>query len=227
VLFRSSYRVRIALELKNLPYEIHHIDLLKAEQKSAEYAAKNPQALVPYLVDGETSIGQSLAIIEYLDEQYPEPDLIYGDAERRAKIRQLSLIIACEVAPLNIPKVFKAYLGGKLGADEAEQNEWYFHWLTEGLNAYEGVLKARNSRQTGRFSCGDAPSMADACLIPQLYNARRFGFDLNPYPLISKIEKQCMAIDAFQRAAPESHKAAPDGLEVIHGPNAPLLNCAA
>lgn len=215
--------MRIALALKGMEYETVHIDLLKGEQKSAEYLKQNPQGLVPTMVDGKVRLSQSLAIIEYLDETYPRPQLIFGSHEQRARIRQLALIIACEIAPLNNLRVWKGYVGGKLGANDQAQQEWFAHWLHDGFKVYETLLDQHAHVFSGPFSCGDAPSLADACLIPQIYNARRFNLDLSMYPRICDIEKECMSLEAFQMASPESHKNAPADLGVIHGPNAPFL----
>lgn len=221
--FRSSsaYRVRIALYLKQLDFTSKSVDLVKAEQRSEEYLKLNPQGGVPFFVDGDVKFAQSLAMLEYLDETHPEPAIIYGAAEDKAYIRQLSYIIACDIHPLNNLKVWKGYVGKKLGADEAQLTDWYHHWINEGLKAYEATL-AQNDK-AGKFSFGDKPSMADICLIPQLYNARRFNVDLSAYPNILKIEKNCLAIEAFQKASPETHPDAPEGLEQIYGPSAAKL----
>ncbi len=220
--------MRIALQLKGLAYETVHIDLLKGEQKTDNFREKNPQGLVPLLVDGDVTLAQSMAMIEYLDEAYPDsPRLVYGSPEQRALIRQLSMIIACEVAPLNNPKVWKGYVGVKLGADDAALKDWYAHWIYEGFDAYEALLHSIKTRFSGPFSAGERPSMADACLLPQLYNARRFSLDLDPYPGLCAAEKALMALPTVQKAAPECHPDAPTDLEVIHGPNAPFLKSAA
>jgi maleylacetoacetate isomerase len=218
--------VRIALAFKGVEYETVHVDLLKGEQKSPEYLKQNPQGLVPTLIDGETRLSQSLAIIEYLDELYPQNPLVFGPPAQKAKIRQLALIVACEIAPLNNLRVWKGYVGGKLGADDQAQQEWFAHWLHDGFKVYETLLENGEHKFAGPFSCGAAPSMADACLIPQVYNARRFNIDLSLYPRICDIEKACMSLAAFQTASPESHKNAPADLGAIHGPNAPFLKQA-
>ncbi len=214
----SSYRVRIALALKAVAYDIVHVDLLKGEQKSEQFLKINPQGFVPVLADGTVKLSQSLAIIEYLDETQAGPALIYGDAAQKAHIRQLADIIACEVAPLNIPKVWKGYMGQS--PDEAQG--WMAHWMHEGFAAYEALVS-----DGAVFSCGEKPSLADVCLIPQLYNARRFHVSLENYPKICDIEKRCLALEAFQMASPESHPHAPAGLEAIHGPASPVLEDAA
>lgn len=217
--FRSSasYRVRIALYLKHLDFTSKSVDLVKAEQRSEEYLKLNPQGGVPFFVDGDVQFGQSLAMLEYLDEKYSGPALIHGSADDKAYIRQLSYIIACDIHPLNNLKVWKGYVGKKLGADDKQMQDWYHHWISEGLKAYEATLVQNN--KMGKFSFGDQPSMADICLIPQLYNARRFNVDLSAYPNILTIEKNCLPLEAFQKASPEAHPDAPDDLEQIYGAN--------
>lgn len=210
----SAYRVRIALALKGLPYDIVHVDLLAGDQNSERYREVNPQGFVPVLADGNVRLAQSLAIIEYLDETHPEILLICGDARQKSYIRSLSYIVACEIAPLNIPKVWKGYMDKS--ADEAK--DWMAHWIHEGFAAYEELLSGDT-----KFSCGDMPSMADACLIPQIYNARRFNVALDKYPKICAVEQECLALEAFQKASPESHPNAPDDLGAIHGPMSPVL----
>ncbi|MDO4696866.1 MAG: maleylacetoacetate isomerase [Neisseria sp.] len=202
--YRSSaaYRVRIALNLKQLPYEISTVHLLRngGEQKTTEYAAVNPQQLVPTLEDKGLLLTQSLAIIEYLDEAYPKTPLLPADSAGRAKVRILSHLIACDVHPLNNLRVLQ-YLKNCLGVGEQDKNTWYAHWIRQGLEAFEQHLKEPSA---GRFCYGDTPSMADCCLIPQLYNARRFQIDLSPYPNILRIEQECAGLPAFQTAAPEN-----------------------
>jgi maleylacetoacetate isomerase len=219
----SSYRVRIALYMKGLLFESRHIDLVAGEQRSDEYKAINPQGFVPTLIDeGGERIAQSMAIIEYLDDVYHKPPTVSGDAQQKALIRTLAQIVACEISPLNNPKVWKGYVGKVLGADEEASRAWYHHWIHEGLNAYEAILEGREIAY--EFSASDfIPSLADICLIPQLYNARRFNVDLANYPNICRIEKLCIGLDYFQRAAPESHPEAPGGLDPIHGENSPIL----
>lgn len=217
----ASYRVRAALAFKKVTYETVSVDLLKGEQKSDAYKQHNPQGFVPTLVDGDLELTQSMAIIEYLDDKYGDPKLVFGSAEDKAYIRQMAQVIACETHPLNNPKVWKGYVGAKLGADDQQMQDWYAHWVIEGLTAYEALLNKYG--KAGKFTCGDQPSMADLCLIPQLYNARRFNVDLSPYPKTMDIEKNCIALEAFQKAAPESHPDAPADLEPIHGPDAPFM----
>lgn len=225
--FRSSacYRLRIALHLKGLDFKSIKVDLLKGEQLGEEYRKINPQGVVPYYVDGDVKLSQSLAIMEYLDAKYPDPPLVFGSDEEKAYIRQLALGIAADTHQLGHPKVWKGYLMGKLGMSEEQALEWVHHWVGNGLRGYEGILE--QAGRAGPFSLGDAPSMADICLIPQLYAARRNGVDLEPYPTIRAIEKNCITMDAFIKAAPESHPDAPEGLEPIHGRASPLLVAAA
>ncbi|GAA5172354.1 maleylacetoacetate isomerase [Modicisalibacter zincidurans] len=200
--FRSSaaYRVRIALNLKGLDYDQIAVDLTGGEQRGADNLARNPQGLVPTLeTDSGTRLTQSLAICEYLDERHPEPPLLPADAEGRARVRALAQLIACEIHPLDNLKVLK-YLTGVLGLDETAKLGWYRHWIAEGFEALEALLV--DSSDTGAFCHGDTPTLADACLVPQVFNARRFECDLSGYPTIRRIAARCDTLDAFQRAAP-------------------------
>jgi maleylacetoacetate isomerase len=199
--FRSSaaYRVRIALNLKGLEAEEHYIHLRKGEQRGASYLALNPQGLLPALIDDGAVLGQSLAIIEYLEETRPEPPLLPADPVGRARVRQLALAVACDIHPLDNLKVLN-YLGDQLGADDDGKANWFRHWINEGFGAIETLLA--NSAATGEFCHGDAPGLADICLVPQLFNARRFDTDLSAYPTILRVEAACQALDAFARAAP-------------------------
>lgn len=199
--YRSSaaYRVRIALNLKGLDREDVFIHLRRNDQRAGDYLTRNPQGLVPTLVDGGVSIGQSLAIIEYLDEAYPAVPLLPADPAGRARVRQLALLIACEIHPIDNLKVLN-YLTGEMGIDEAGRQRWYHHWIAEGFTALERLLA--DSPATGRFCHGDAPTMADACLVPQVGNAQRFDVDLSPYPTVMRVNGECLALDAFARAAP-------------------------
>lgn len=203
--FRSSasYRVRIALNLKGLQAEHAHVHLSKngGEQFGAAFDALNPQHLLPVLeVDGLV-LPQSLAIIEYLDETHAAHPLLPADARGRARVRALSQAIACDIHPLNNLRVLK-YLGGELGLTDDQKNAWYRHWVALGLEALETQL--RESPDSGQFCHGDTPTMADCCLIPQLYNARRFECDLAPYPTILAIGARCEALEAFATARPEA-----------------------
>ncbi|ESS73818.1 putative maleylacetoacetate isomerase MaiA [Methyloglobulus morosus KoM1] len=201
--FRSSaaYRVRIALNLKNIGYEIRPVHLLKngGEQFKADYLALNPQGRVPVLVVENTVLSQSSAIIEYLEEVYPTPPLLPANAIERAYVRSLAQIIACDIHPLNNLRVLN-YLNDLVQTDF--QLSWYSHWIHEGFSAIEQLLLKNNS--WGRFCHGDAPGMADAFLIPQVYNAFRFGCEMNNFPLISAIYENCMQEAAFSNAAPDN-----------------------
>jgi len=202
--FRSSasYRVRIALNLKGVPFEYVPVHLTRGggEHLAAPFRKLNPQALVPVLEDGEEALAQSLAIIEYLDETRPQPPLLPKAPAARARVRALSLTIACEIHPLNNLKVLN-YVTNVLGVGEDARRAWYHYWIAEGLRALEARLATE--RETGKFCHGDAPTLADCCLVPQLFNARRFKCELSGYPTLLAIEKNCQALEAFQRAAPD------------------------
>ena len=202
--FRSSaaYRVRIALSLKGLAYDYLPVHLSRGggEQRRPEFLKVNPQALVPVLEDGEHLLTQSLAIIEYLDETRPVPPLLPKTPPERARVRALAQAIACEIHPLNNLRVLN-YLTGTAQLGEDAKNAWYHHWIAEGFQALEARLAG--DRATGRFCHGDAPGLADCCLVPQVANARRFKCDLSPYPTIVAIDANCRALEAFQRALPE------------------------
>jgi len=200
--FRSSaaYRVRIALNLKNVAPERASVHLRRGAQRADDYLAMNPQGLVPALVaDGGDVLTQSLAIIEWLEESYPKPALLPGDAAGRARVRSLALAIACDIHPLNNLRVLN-YLTGTLGATDAQKDGWYRYWCDVGLEALETQLAREAS--TGPFCHGDTPTMADICLVPQLANARRVDLDLSPYPTLLSIETACTALPAFAAAAP-------------------------
>lgn len=202
--FRSSasYRVRIALNLKGLSYEQASVHLSRGggEQFADAFRRLNTQSLVPVLQDGAITLTQSLAIIEYLEEKHPKPALLPATPEARARVRSLALAIACEIHPLNNLRVLN-YLTGPMGLSSDTRNTWYHHWIAEGLQALEARLATE--RDTGKYCHGDAPGLADCCLVPQLANARRFKCDVAPYPTLLAIEKNCLALDAFRRAAPD------------------------
>ena len=201
--FRSSaaYRVRIALNLKNLPYDYAPVHLLRdgGEQLKPAYRRLNPDAILPTLVDGDNILTQSLAIIEYLEETHPEPPLLPKSPVDRAYVRSVALQVACEIHPVNNLRVLK-YLKHTIGADDATRDEWYRHWVEAGFTTLEEHL-AGDSR-TGRFCFGDTPTMADACLVPQVFNAQRFKTDMTRFPTIQRIHDHASQLDAFARAAP-------------------------
>ena len=200
--FRSSaaYRVRIALNLKGVDAEQASVHLRKGEQKQPPFAAINPQKFVPVLVDGEVSLTQSLAIIEYLEETHPQPPLLPADPAGRARVRALALAVACDIHPLNNLRVLN-YLKAPLGHDEETRNAWYRHWVAEGFAALEAMLAGDPA--TGRFCHADTPTLADVCLVPQVANAERFDCDLAPYPTVRRIAEAARALPAFAAAAPE------------------------
>jgi len=198
--FRSSasYRVRIALNLKGVDYESVPVDLAGGAQKEASYRERNPQSFVPMLeIDGRR-ITQSLAIIDYLDATHPEPKFVPADPGERAHVLALALTVACDIHPLNNLRVLK-YLTGPLGQDEEAKNQWYVHWVTEGLGALEAAARERS----GRFLFGDAPGLADICLVPQLYNGRRFNVPLDDFPLLVRVDEEANRLDAFAKAHPD------------------------
>ena len=198
--FRSSaaFRVRIALNLKGLAYAPQFVHLAKGEHRKPDYAEVNAQALVPTLVlDDGTRLNQSLAIIEYLDEKHPQPPLVPSNPLERARVRALSLLVACEIHPLNNLRVLQ-HLKRQLGQNEEQVNSWYRHWVADGLQKFEAELK----NGAGRFCHGDAPTMADCCLVPQIFNAKRFQCDLAPYPATLRAFEACMKLEAFDRAQP-------------------------
>lgn len=200
--YRSSaaYRVRIALNFKGVTPERVFVHLRKGGQRADDFLDLNPQGLVPALaLDGGQTLTQSLAIIEWLEETHPQPPLLPADAAGRARVRAVALSIACEIHPLNNLRVLQ-YLTGTLGASEAQKDGWYKYWIDTGFEALETQLA--REKATGRFCHGDAPGLADVCLVPQLANARRFHVDLAPYPTLTRIEAACNALPAFVAAAP-------------------------
>jgi len=199
--FRSSaaFRVRIALNLKGLPYEAAFVHLAKGEHRVAAYGGINPQALLPTLEDDGKLLTQSLAIIEYLDETRPNRPLLPTDAPGRARVRSLAMLVACEIHPLNNLRVLQ-HLKRALGQSEEQVNAWYRHWIADGLAKFEADL-ARGAG-TGKFCHGDAPTMADCCLVPQIFNAQRYQCDTAAYPTAMRVFAQCMQLDAFDRAQP-------------------------
>jgi len=201
--FRSStsFRLRIALAYKRLDYEPHYVSLPKMEHRIPSYRDMNPQGLVPLLVEDGRFLIQSMAVIEYLDEVYPEPPLMPKDPIGRSYVRAVSQVIGCEIHPLNNVRVLK-HLKAQFGADEAATNAWYEHWITEGLSGLEGYL-AREGL-SGDFCYGNTVTMADICLVPQIFNARRFNCSLDAYPKLLAITDRCMTLDAFRAAEPST-----------------------
>jgi maleylacetoacetate isomerase len=196
--FRSSaaFRVRIALNLKGLAYEPVFVSFAKGEHRQPAYAAINPQGLVPALIleDG-TRLNQSLAIIEYLDEAYPQTPLVPKERLAKARVRSLSYLIASEIHPLNNLRVLQ-HLKRALGQSEDQVNAWYRHWIADGLAKLEAEVGK------GKFAHADTPTMADCCLVPQIFNAKRYNCDLAPYPNTMRVFDACMKLEAFDRAQP-------------------------
>ena len=201
--YRSSaaYRVRIALGLKGIAYEAVPTHLRHGEHMKPEFRAVNPQGLVPVLDDGGTTLTQSLAIIEYLEETHPEPPLLPKAPTDRARVRSMALTIACEIHPLNNLRVLN-YLRGSLGLNDERVTAWYRHWIAEGLQSLE--QQARELSRDGKHMFGASVTLADVCLVPQMYNARRFNCDLEPYPTLRAIDGYLQTLPAFAAAAPEA-----------------------
>jgi maleylacetoacetate isomerase len=204
----AAYRVRIGLNLKGLAYEIVPVHLLQdgGQQHTDAYHQLNPQELVPTLGHGQRRMGQSLAILEYLDEVWPEPPLLPATARARQRVRALALLVACDVHPLNNLRVLQ-YFEREWNVPQPERNAWVKHWIEDGFRAAEALLAGHPS--TGDFCEGEAPTLADCCLIPQIYNARRFGVDMAAYPTLERIETACLALPAFDAARPENQPDAP------------------
>ncbi len=207
--FRSSaaYRARIALNLKAVQYELVNVDLrsFASDQHKTGYRAVNPQGLVPALAIGETTIAQSLAIIEYLEEAYPEPPLLPRSPVDRARVRAMALAVACDMHPLNNLRVLN-YLRSPLGHDEDTVNAWYRHWIAVGFSGLE--QEARRASSDGRHMFGSTVTIADVCIVPQMYNARRFKCDVEPYPTLRGICAHLETLPAFTQAAPEAQPGA-------------------
>lgn len=200
----AAYRVRIALNLKGMEYAIAPVHLVRdgGEQHHDDYRRLNPQQLVPTLVDGRHVLRESLAIIEYLEEAYPATTrLLPRNALACARVRGVAQMVACDIHPVGNLRVLQ-YLQHELGASDEQKVAWSRHWIEVGFDAIEAVLDASGS--TGRFCEGNTPTLADCCLVPQVYNARRFGVDMSLYPVITRIDAACAALEAFQRAAPEA-----------------------
>jgi len=196
----AAYRVRIALNLKGIHYQPIPVNLLGGEESGAAYRCLNPQGLVPTLLDGDQVLTQSLAICEYLEETRPAPALLPASPGARARVRALAQVITCDIHPLNNLRVL-TYLVDDLGVAESDKLAWYRHWVAQGLSALEAMLTS--AEETGRFCHGDEPGLADLCLIPQLYNARRFDCELTNYPRLTGIESACQTLPAFLAAEPQ------------------------
>ena len=203
--FRSSaaFRVRIALNLKGLDVAHASVNLKPGVDGQHEegYRRLNPQGRVPFYTEDDFQLGQSPAILEYLEDSYPEPALLPDDLRDKAYVRQLSSLIACDIHPLNNLSVLK-YIKAEFGADEAGVNKWYSHWITQGFTALETLMT--DSGTTGLYCFGDTPTLADVYLVPQIYNARRFDVPLDSFPALVRIDHECMKLKAFQDALPEN-----------------------
>lgn len=199
--FRSSaaFRVRIGLNLKGLAYEPAFVHLPRGEHRAPAYGAVNAQALLPTLEDGGRLLTQSLAILEFLEETHPTPPLLPKDPFERARVRSLAMLVACEIHPVNNLRVLQ-HLKRALGQNEEQVNAWYRHWIADGLTKFEADLV--NGKTTGKFCFGDTPTMADCCLVPQVFNAQRYQCDTTQYPTVMRVFSACMKLDAFDRAQP-------------------------
>ena len=197
----ASYRVRIVANLKGIPYDYASVNLMRGESRQPEYQAINPQGRVPTLEDNGRLIPQSMAICEYLEETHPHPSILPTDPFGRARVRALALMVACEIHPVGGGRA-QGYLTALMNADASQRADWGRHWMSEGFRAIEVMLTA--SPPSGRFCHGDTPTIADAFLIPQVYNAERAGVDLAAFPTIRRIYRECNKLEAFAKAAPES-----------------------
>jgi maleylacetoacetate isomerase len=195
----TSYRVRIALNLKKLAFEYRAVHLRRGEQSQPAYRALNPQGVVPTLLIDGLALTQSMAILEYLEERWPEPALLPHDIAGRARVRALAQLIACDMHPLNNLRVLR-YLENDLGLGADARQSWIHRWLQQGFDPFEAQLTPEAG--SGRFCHGRAPTLADACLVPQVFNAERFGFDLTPYPRIRAVVAACRSLPAFAAADP-------------------------
>ncbi len=208
--FRSSasFRVRIALNVKAIDWEPAYVNLKAGEQKG-DYKRTNPQGLIPYLEDSTNGISQSLAILEYIEERYPEPALLPSGLAARAQVRAMAQLVACDIHPLNNLRVLN-YLKTRLDHDQETTDRWYRHWINEGFAALEGLVAKYGSMER---CFGAALTMADCCLVPQIWNARRFNTDLEPFPRLVAIDKALASLPAFRNAAPETQ---PDNPQADH-----------
>ena len=207
--FRSSaaFRVRIALNLKGLPYDMVAIHLARGEQRQPEHLQRSAQGLIPVLADDGLMLTQSLAILEYLEERHPEPALLPADAPGRARVRALALAIACDIHPLNNLRVLN-YLEREFGADKEARLRWYRHWVDVGLQAWQEQWR-RWPGPPGPYAHGGSPGLADCCLVPQIYNAQRFACDLQAVPDLMRVFDACMQLPAFAMAHPAAQPDAP------------------
>lgn len=200
----AAYRVRIALALKGLDYEQRAVNLLAGAQSEPDYRALNPQGLVPFLIDGDVRLSQSLAIIDHLDAAYPEPRLVPRDPVARAHVLEAALAIACDIHPVNNLRVLR-YLKHELGRDQATVDAWSRHWITLGFE----VLEQTAAKSEGSYMFSDVLTLADICLVPQMYNARRVGADLGPFPNLVRVDAALNELPTFQNARPEAQPDAP------------------
>jgi maleylacetoacetate isomerase len=206
----AAYRVRIGLNLKGLRYETVPVHLVRdgGQQHGAEFREANPQGLVPVLQHGNRTLRQSLAILEYLDETWPAPMLLPSPARDRQRVRALAQAIACDIHPLNNLRILQ-FFERNWNVPQAERDDWVRHWIAEGFRALEAMVADHPA--TGTYCEGELPTIADCCLVPQMYNARRFGMKLDEYPTLVRIEAACLALPAFRDAAPERQPDAPPG----------------
>ncbi len=202
----AAYRVRIALNLKGLSYETVAVDLKPGidAQKSTAYTDRNPQGLIPFFEDGNVEIAQSMAILAYLDEQHPEPPLLPATAQMRGDVRSIAQLIACDIHPLNNIGVL-TFLSDAMEIDATARGQWYENWIHRGFQSIEDTIRAKGDG----FTIGDTPTLADVCLVPQVYNARRFNVPLSNYPEIVAVEQRCLDLPAFDEARPERQPDAP------------------
>lgn len=214
----AAYRVRIALNLKNLDYQDCPVNLMKegGEQHKADFHRLNPSELVPVLIDGDVTLSQSLTIIDYLDDQYPETRLVPGTGSRKYQVLSLAQDIAMDIHPLNNLRVLQ-YLSQTLAVDDAQKAQWYRHWIGTGFTALEEKLTS----VSGTYCVGESISLADVCLVPQVYNAERFCLDMTAYPQICRITQSLRALPAFSKAAPENQPDAPSSAVIPTDLNAP------
>ncbi len=195
----AAFRVRIALALKGIEPERRYVHLRKGEQRAGAFLAKNPQGLVPLLEDGTLTLPQSLAIIEYLEETHPSPPLLPAKTAERAWVRAVALAVACDIPYAEQPARAQ-YLDSELHADEAARDRWYAHWVAEGLAAIEKMIESRPG--PGPFCLGKSPTIADVCLVPQVFNAWRYRVPMEPYPLVAAIVEECLRFPAFDLSQP-------------------------